>query len=98
MNIVPLHDKVMVRMQKAEETTPGGIVLQNPESNKAVVVGIGPDVLVKQKEFTDSHRLQEGDVVFLPRGTKVGEKFPTNDDLFLLLPFHAIAAKMNNEN
>jgi len=83
MEITPLHDNVLVRM--LPDNTDSKIIVER-ELKKAKVLSIGPGVDEKQKEH--KRPLAAGDVVWLPRGNKTGEKF--GEDL-LLVPFNLIS-------
>ncbi len=64
MNLRPLHDRVVVRRQEEEQTTPGGIVLPDSATEKPIrgeVIAIGNGKL-----------LDNGDV--RPLDVKVGDK------------------------
>jgi len=53
MNIRPLADRVVIKMEKAEETTKSGIVLTSAAQEKpqiAVIVAVGPGGIVDGKE------------------------------------------------
>lgn len=53
MKIRPLADRVVIKMEEAEETTKGGIILTSAAKEKpqvAVVVAVGPGGLVDGKE------------------------------------------------
>ncbi len=64
MNLRPLHDRVVVRRQEEEQTTPGGIVLPDSATEKPIrgeVIAIGNGKL-----------LDNGDI--RPLDVKVGDK------------------------
>ena len=53
MKIIPLADRVVIKMEQAEETTKGGIILTSSAKEKpqvATVVAVGPGGLVDGKE------------------------------------------------
>ena len=53
MNIKPLADRVVIKMQEAEETTKSGIILAGSAKEKpevAEVVAVGPGGVVDGKE------------------------------------------------
>ena len=53
MKIRPLADRVVIKMEEAEETTKGGIILTSSAKEKpqvATVVAVGPGGLVDGKE------------------------------------------------
>ena len=69
MTIKPLADRVLIKMQEAEETTKSGIVLASSAQEKpqiAEVIAVGPGGMVDGKEVT----------MFL----KVGDKVITSKD------------------
>jgi len=64
MNLRPLHDRVVIRRQEEEQTSPGGIVLPDSATEKPIrgeVIAIGNGKL-----------LENGDV--RPLDVKVGDK------------------------
>lgn len=77
LEILPLGERVLVEI--LEVASPGGLVIPTSESNHAIVVAVGPDV---------DDRVSPGDVVFLPRGDKLGDHIGG----YLLLPVNHIAA------
>ena len=67
MTIVPLFDRVVVRMCEAEETTASGIILAAAAKEKpqyAEVIAVGPGGMVDGKEVT--------------MAVKVGDKISTS--------------------
>lgn len=81
MNIRPLADRVVIKMQEAEETTKSGIILAGSAKEKpevAEVVAVGPGGVVDGKEI--KMELKIGDKVLTSKysGTEVkldGEKY-----------------------
>ena len=81
MTIKPLADKVVVKIEEAEQTTASGIVLSASAQEKpsfATVVAVGPGGVVDGKEV--KMQVKEGDQVVYSKyaGTEVeldGEKF-----------------------
>ena len=81
MTIKPLADRVLIKMQEAEETTKSGIVLASSAQEKpqiAEVVAVGPGGMVDGKEVTMF--LKVGDKVITSKysGTEVkvdGEEY-----------------------
>ena len=74
MTIKPLADRVLIKMQEAEETTKSGIVLASSAQEKpqiAEVVAVGPGGMVDGKEVTMC--LKVGDKVITSKysGTEV---------------------------
>ena len=81
MNIKPLADRVVIKMQEAEETTKSGIILAGSAKEKpevAKVVAVGPGGVVDGKEI--KMELKVGDKVLTSKysGTEVkldGEEY-----------------------
>ena len=81
MNIKPLADRVVIKMQEAEETTKSGIILAGSAKEKqevAEVVAVGPGGVVDGKEV--KMELKVGDKVLISKysGTEVkldGEEY-----------------------
>lgn len=81
MTIKPLADRVLIKMQEAEETTKSGIVLASSAQEKpqvAEVIAVGPGGMVDGKEVTMF--LKVGDKVITSKysGTEVkvdGEEY-----------------------
>ncbi len=74
MNIKPLADRVVTKMDEAEETTKGGIILAGSAKEKpevATVLAVGPGGLVDGKEVKMT--VKEGDKVLMSKyaGTQV---------------------------
>lgn len=64
MNLRPLHDRVVVKRQEEERTSPGGIVIPDTAAEKPIrgeVVAVGP-----------GKRLENGET--RPLDVKVGDK------------------------
>lgn len=81
MTIKPLTDRVVIKMEEAEETTKSGIVLASAAKEKpqiATVIAVGPGGMVDGKEVT--MYLKAGDKVITSKysGTEVkidGEEY-----------------------
>ncbi|MCI9273140.1 MAG: co-chaperone GroES [Clostridiales bacterium] len=81
MTIKPLADRVVIKMEEAEETTKSGIVLASAAKEKpqiATVIAVGPGGMVDGKEVT--MYLKVGDKVITSKysGTEVkidGEEY-----------------------
>lgn len=81
MTIKPLSDRVLIKMEEAEETTKGGIILAGSAKEKpqiATVIAVGPGGLVDGKEVT--MHVKAGDKVISSKysGTEVkldGEEY-----------------------
>ena len=74
MTIKPLADRVVIKMEEAEETTKSGIVLASAAKEKpqiATVIAVGPGGMVDGKEVT--MYLKVGDKVITSKyaGTEV---------------------------
>ena len=74
MKLVPLQDRVVVKMVEAEETTKSGIILTGAAKEKpqvAEVVSVGPGGLVEGKEV--EMVVKAGDKVIISKysGTEV---------------------------
>ncbi|MDE5600277.1 MAG: co-chaperone GroES [Oscillospiraceae bacterium] len=74
MNIKPLADRVVIKMQEAEEKTKGGIILAGSAKEKpeiAEVVAVGPGGVVDGNEI--KMELSVGDKVLISKysGTEV---------------------------
>ena len=81
MTIKPLGDRVVVKMQEAEETTKSGLILTAASKEKpqiAEIIAVGPGGMVDGKEVT--MYLKKGDKVLMSKyaGTEVkvdGEEY-----------------------
>lgn len=74
MTIKPLSDRVLIKMQEAEETTKSGILLAGSAKEKpqiAEVIAVGPGGMVDGKEVT--MYVKKGDKVITSKysGTEV---------------------------
>ena len=74
MTIKPLSDRVLIKMQEAEETTKSGILLASSAQEKpqvAIVIAVGPGGLVDGKQV--DMILKPGDKVITSKysGTEV---------------------------
>lgn len=101
VRIVPLGDRVLVELIETNKS-PGGLTLPEKQCSHGIIRAIGlgvPGELVAgdQENTRDSKLNSRGfrinDVVYLPKGANVGEKFPTDEGtMCLLLPSSHIAA------
>lgn len=101
VNIVPLGDRVLIELAMTD-LSEGGIHLPEKQSNhgriKAIGMGVPGELVAGDEEITNKSKLNSrgfrvGDIVYLPKGANVGEKFPTDDGgMCLLLPSAHIAA------
>lgn len=81
MEIKPLADRVVIKMQEAEETTKSGIILAGSAQEKpevALVIAVGPGGVVDGKDV--KMELKVGDKVLIAKyaGTEVkidGEEY-----------------------
>lgn len=74
MKIVPLTDRVVIRAQKAEETTKGGIILAGSAKEKpqvAVVVAVGPGGMVDGNEVQMTVKVGDKVIAAKYAGTEV---------------------------
>jgi len=81
MKIRPLADRVVLKMNEAEETTKSGIILTNASKEKpqiAEVVEVGPGGLIDGKEVTMTVAKNDKVLISEYAGTKVkldGEEY-----------------------
>ena len=81
MTIVPLFDRVVVRMCETEETTASGIILAAAAKEKpqyAEVVAVGPGGMVDGKEVTMAVKVGDKVITSKYSGTEVkvdGEEY-----------------------
>ena len=81
MTIVPLFDRVVVRMCEAEETTASGIILAAAAKEKpqyAEVIAVGPGGMVDGKEVTMAVKVGDKIITSKYSGTEVkvdGEEY-----------------------
>ena len=69
MNIRPLHDNIIVKLNKSEEKSPGGIVFAVEEKTttvRATVVAVGPGRVLETGVRTRPE-IEAGQVVIVPR-------------------------------
>jgi len=91
MNLIPLHDNILVRRHDAEETSAGGIVLAASAIDKprlGTVVAAGPGKYVNG-QIVDSV-VKEGDVVLF--GKTSGYEIKVGDEKLLMMPENEIYA------
>lgn len=80
MNIKPLADRVVIRMEDAEETTKSGIVLAGAAKEKpqvASVIAVGPGGLVDGKEV--NMYVKVGDKVITSKYSGTEVKFDNQE-------------------
>ncbi|MDP4120567.1 MAG: co-chaperone GroES [Bacillota bacterium] len=81
MTIKPLLDRVVIKMEEAEETTKSGIVLAGPAKEKpqfASVVAVGPGGIVDGKEVVMYVKIGDKVITSKYAGTEVkldGEEY-----------------------
>lgn len=81
MTIKPLLDRVVLKMEEAEETTKSGIVLAGPAQEKpqfARITAVGPGGVVDGKEVTMEVKIGDKVITSKYSGTEVtidGEDF-----------------------
>ena len=74
MKIKPLADRVVIKMEEAEETTKGGIILTSSAKEKpqvATVVAVGPGGLVDGKEVSMQVKVGQKVIYSKYAGTEV---------------------------
>ena len=76
MTLKPLHDRVVVKLVEAEETTKTGIVLPGAAKEKpqiAEVIAVGPGGMVdgKEIEILFTHPLSENDIQLVKAGGRL---------------------------
>ena len=88
MNLIPLHDNVLVRRHEKEDTSPGGIVLaaaiDKPQLGTVVAVGKGKLVKGALREM----KVAEGDTVLF--GKNSGYEVKVGDEKLLMMPENEI--------
>jgi len=85
MNIMPTGDKILVKVMKEENISPGGITLlgnKEGESRKGKVISTGPGV-VNSHGKRDRMSTKAGDVVFF--GNHVGAQVDSSDGELLVI-------------
>lgn len=85
MNLIPLHDNVLVRRHEAEDTSAGGILLaasavDKPKLGTVVAVGKGKLVKGTLREM----KVAEGDTVLF--GKNSGYEVKVGDEKLLMMP------------
>lgn len=84
MKIQPLGDKILVQQEKAQDKTPGGILLPDVAKEKPLrgrIVALGTGGLTPDGTKIPFN-VEEGDVVLYNK--YAGEKLPDNDELLIL--------------
>ena len=74
MNLKPLADRVIIKMEEAEETTKGGIILAPTSKEKpgvAKVLAVGPGGVVDGKEVTMTVKVGDRVITSKYSGTEV---------------------------
>jgi chaperonin GroES len=92
MKVRPLHDKVLVKVQEAEEKTKGGIIIpetaaEKPQEGKVVAVGTGiilPDGNIKPLD------VKKGDKILF--GNYGVQQITVDGEEFLIVSEDAILA------
>lgn len=81
MTVKPLADRVLIKMEEAEETTKSGIILAGSAKEKpqvANVVAVGPGGLVDGKEVTMTVKVGDKVITSKYAGTEIkmdGEEY-----------------------
>ena len=91
MKLVPLQDRVVVKMVEMEETTKSGIILTGSAKEKpqvAEVIAVGPGGVVDGKEITMS--VKAGDRVIFSKYS--GTEVKLNNDDFVVVRQNDILA------
>ena len=92
---IPLGNNVLVELLLTDETE-GGIILPREDAHTGVIQAIGggvDDTYVGDESGCRSRGLSIGDVVYLPKGQKVGELIKSYDGekVYLVVPPQYIA-------
>ncbi len=85
MNLRPLHDRVVVRRQEEEQTSPGGIVLPDSATEKPIrgeVIAVGNGKILDSGDVR-ALDLQVGDKVLF--GKYSGTEVKINDEELLVM-------------
>ena len=85
MNLRPLHDRVVVRRQEEEQTSPGGIVLPDSATEKPIrgeVIAVGNGKILDNGDVR-ALDLQVGDKVLF--GKYSGTEVKINDEELLVM-------------
>lgn len=89
MNLIPLHDNVLVRRNNIEETSAGGIVLPGAAQEKprlGTVVAVGKGKLVKG--VLEPLKVSAGDTVLF--GKTSGYEIKVGEEKLLMMPENEI--------
>lgn len=94
MNLKPLHDNVVIKPRKAEETTKSGIVLPDTmdkgKSEQGEVVAVGPGRLLESGQ-RQPMSVKEGDKVLFKKYST--DEFMDDDkEEYLIIPDNDILA------
>lgn len=93
MNLVPLHDKILVRRIKEENISRGGIVIPDAHAekpNRGTVIAVGPGKYVKDELRTPV--VEVNDLVLF--GKTAGVPVKINDEELIMLNEDEIYAKI----
>ena len=91
MKLIPLQDRVVLKLMEAEETTKGGIILApaaKEKSSVAEVVAVGPGGLVDGKEIVMT--VKTGDRVITAKNA--GSTVKMGDEEFIIVRLGEILA------
>ena len=91
MKLIPLADRVVLKMMEAEETTKGGIILTSSAKEKpsvAEVISVGPGGMVDGKEIVMT--VKPGDKVITDK--YAGSNVKIGDEEFTIVRLNDILA------
>ena len=91
MKLIPLQDRVVLKVMEAEETTRGGIILAPAAKEKpsvAEVISVGPGGMVDGKEITMT--VKPGDKVITDK--YAGSNVKVGDEEFVIVRLGDILA------
>ena len=91
MKLIPLQDRVVLKLMEAEETTKGGIILAPAAKEKpsvAEVIAVGPGGMVDGKEVTMTVKV--GDKVITDK--YAGSNVKMEDEEFIIVRLGDILA------
>ena len=91
MKLIPLADRVVLKMMEAEETTKGGIILTASAKEKpsvAEVISVGPGGTVDGKEVVMT--VKPGDKVICEN--YAGSKVKVGEEEYVIVHLHEIVA------
>lgn len=97
MTLKPLHDRIIVRPGKAEETTKSGIIIPDSAQEKSYtgeVIAVGPGKLDEQG-IRQPLTLQAGDTILY--GKYSGSEFKLNDEEVLIMRESDVFAVIEKE-